>query len=176
MKWSSSQGCRLYTRLNLIRQHPEKGFTLLLSPSASVCGTVCQVCIIPPDIVFLPSNRVPRVVTTFPSKHLSKEKSASPGLPITRCANGYPSIERGRKFARPKGRRGRDLRKPGKGRNTSHQATISKREAASPAILWFPFVFSPLNLLPGFFLNPPFPNSNLEISASFHLALTLRKD
>lgn len=94
---------------------------------------------------------------TFLSEHPSKEKSASPGLPITRYANGYPSIERGRKFARPKGRIGRDLRKPGKGRNTSHQATRSKREAASPAVLLFLFVFSPLNLLPGVFFNTPLP-------------------
>lgn len=34
MKWSSLQCCGLYTRLNLIRQHPEKGCILLLSLSA----------------------------------------------------------------------------------------------------------------------------------------------
>lgn len=93
MKWSSLQCCRVYTCLNLIRQHPEKGFILLLSLSAEVCVTLCQVCIILPDIIFLPSNIVLHVVTmTLPSKHLSNEKSGAPGLIITRYANCYPSI------------------------------------------------------------------------------------
>lgn len=92
MKWPSQQSCRLYTCLNLIRQHPEKGFICFCPECLNL--RVCQVCIILPDVVFPPSNIVLHVVTmTLPSKHLSYEMPGSPGLIIATYANCYPSTK-----------------------------------------------------------------------------------
>lgn len=77
------QSFGLRTRLDLIRQHPKKGLILLLSLSAYICVSVYQVCVILPDIRFLPSNTVLHVVTmTLPSVHLSNEKTLCQLLPF----------------------------------------------------------------------------------------------
>lgn len=76
---------------------PKKGLILLLSLSAYICVSVYQVCIMLPDIRFLPSNTVLHVVTmALPSVHLSNEKSLCQLLPF--------NLKREKQFRCPKGR------------------------------------------------------------------------
>lgn len=121
---------------------PKKGLILLLSLSAYICVSVYQVCIMLPDIRFLPSNTVLHVVTmALLSVHLSNEKSLCQLLAF--------DLKREKQFRCPKGRIWIDVVDARDGEKTWNQVTISKGYLASRAPT-FHFCSLPSSLLPCF--------------------------